>query len=346
MGETRLHLVPNKTEPSNLLAFPAQPLAPIPAFLSYVAVERRLSQNTIKNYETDLMQISEMLPCTLAAATRDQLRHVLSELQAAGRKSRTLARKISVLRHFYTWARRKGLVSRVPLANIPLPKIPLRVVKPITDSEFAKILAVIDERTPEGLRNLAIVRVLDACGLRASELINLTLTDLHLDERYITVFRTKFDKDRSVPIDEAGVNALRDYLARSRLALYSGRGELLPLAENPAWAERDKGRQIRWGKAKAAKQPDKVFPITRQRLQQIIRQLSRQAGLPVLKHPHQLRHRLASGLIEAGMDVALVRDIMGHSCTDSTVRSYVHLNLNFAQETFRNTHPRAGSPKK
>ena len=278
-------------------------------FLSYLTNERRLSDHTIDGYGRDLCQFNRLLPAGLMKATSSELRSAFTELQASGMKPRSLARKHSSLRHFYRHMRRRRLVFAIPLNNIPLPRCGKCLPKPIGDEDFAKLLGACDQRTALGIRDLAILRVLDSCGLRASELIRLELTDLHLNDEYLVVREGKGDKDRFTPIDKPAVSALCEYLARSRPVLYS------------------------------RKSPSRVFPFTRQGLVYILHELSGRAGVQRY-HPHQLRHRLGTMLIRQGLELREVADILGHSSTDTT-EGYVALDLNDLRKVFRNTHPRA-----
>lgn len=173
------------------------------------------------------------------------------------------------------------------------------------NADFAKLVKACNKRTAAGLRDLAVLRVLDSCGLRGSELTHLTLDDLHLedaDKAHIIVRAGKGDKDKFAPIDKAGAAALLRYLAKGRPALY---------AEVPH--KHCYARQ--WAKRKA--DATRVFPYTRQRIFQIIRDLCRRANIAPL-HPHQLRHRLGSWLVSHGLELREVADILGHSSTDTT----------------------------
>jgi site-specific recombinase XerC len=160
------------------------------------------------------------------------------------------------------------------------------------------------------LQERALLRILDSCGLRVSEVTALNSKDLKLNEGYLFVRQSKGDKDRFVPMDQPAIDALRDYLQRSRGILYPG------------------------------EKSDRVFPITRQRAWQIIQALGKQAGTSELYHPHQLRHRFGTEMTKAGMGQREVADLMGHSSVDTT-QGYVALDTGHLEESFRKFHPRA-----
>ena len=281
-------------------------MSPVEQFLAYCAAERKLTENTVENYGQDLRQFGELLPVALEKASRDQVRQVFIELQAGGLSPTSLARKMSTLRHFYSYLRRKRLIATIPLHNIPLPKRGKRLPKPVSTADFEKLLNAVDGTTEMGLRDCAVLRVFDSCGLRCSELVSLTLADLHLDEGYIVVRHGKGDKDRFVPIDALGAKALSDYL-QVWPALYPDEARL--------------------------------FPFTRQRIWQIMQLVSERAGI-AFKHPHQLRHRFGSELTRSGLEMREVADLMGHSSVDTTLQ-YVGLDLGYIRKIFRETHPLA-----
>jgi integrase/recombinase XerD len=278
-------------------------------FLAYLTAERGLAQNTLESYEYELKQFDQLLPNGLQQASRDELRKVFAELQNGGLSPRSQARKMSALRHFYDYLRRKRIVAENPLRNIPLPKLGHREPKPVNDADFDKLLSVPDTTTPTGLCEYALLRVFDSCGLRCSELVSLKPEDLHLDESHLIVCKGKGDKGRFVPIDEPGAQALTEYMERGWPVLYSG--------------------------------ATRIFPLTRQRIWQILRALCIRAGVPP-KHPHQLRHRFGSEVTKAGLELREVADLMGHESVDTT-QQYVGLDLHYLREIFRKTHPRAVS---
>jgi len=282
--------------------------SPVEQFLAYLAAERGLSKNTIESYGQDLQQFGGLLPNGLEKASRDEVRQVFVELQAGGLSPTSLARKMSTLRHFYAYLRRKRLVATIPLHNIPLPKLGKRLPKPVSTTDFEKLLNAV-HTTEMGLRDLAILRLFDSCGLRCSELVNLTEPDLYLDEGYIVVRHGKGDKDRFVPIDTLGAKALSDYI-RVWPALYP--------------------------------HETRLFPVTRARVWQLLQELCERARITA-KHPHQLRHRFGSELTRSGLEMRDVADLMGHASVDTTLQ-YVGLDLGYMREIFRKTHPRAVRP--
>ncbi len=309
----------------------------IAAFLSYCTIERRLAAKTLSSYSLDLGQFTRLLPNGLVKATRDDVRAAFAELQAGGLEPRSLGRKMSTLRQFYRYIRRKGIVTGIPLRNILLPKMRKALPKPVNDEDFAKLLRAADAHTPQGLRDLALLRTLDSCGLRVSELVRLLRDDLHLEEGYIIVRSGKGDKDRFAPIDAPGVQALRNYMERGRPALMDATVSVGQISSESAC----QAAHAKWAKAK--ENDARIFPFTRQRVWQILRKLCVCAGLPAPKHPHQLRHRLGSSLVQAGLELREVADILGHASTDTT-EIYVALDLSYIREVFRKSHPRAVLP--
>ncbi len=310
----RLFLVPRPSATQIQTPVPKDNSELVSKFMEYLFTERRLARNTVQSYALDLLQAARMLPCSLQTATRDDLRQMFARFQRNGIKATSLARKLSTLRHFYQYLRRKKLITTIPLQNIPLPKRLMRLPKPVSDPDFVKLVKACDSRTPEGLRDLAVLHVLDSCGLRGSELTHLTLDDLHLSEGHIIVRAGKGDKDRFAPIDKTGIDVLLAYLATSRPVL----------------------------RRKRKADPSQIFPYTRQRIFQIIRAICKRANIAPL-HPHQLRHRLGSSLVRAGLELREVADILGHTSTDTT-EIYVGLDFSYLRKVFRETHPRIERP--
>jgi integrase/recombinase XerD len=304
-------------------------------FLAYLELERGLSRNTLEAYRVDLFQLGEFLRARGVGAldvTHRDLAAFLSEL-ADGSEDRggrppvspaTLQRKAACLRSFYRHLRREGLLERDPTAELRGPPRLQRLPAVLTREEVALLLrqpavggggARVEELV---LRDRALLEVMYACGLRASETIALELADLDLEEGMLRA-RGKGSKERIVPVGRQAVAALRAWCERGRPALLSaGRVE-----SSAALFLNHRGR-----------------PLTRQGLYKIVQGHARSAGLSERMSPHTLRHTFATHLLAGGCDLRSLQDMLGHADL-ATTQVYTHLSAERLKGVYFKAHPRA-----
>jgi len=290
-------------------------------FLDYLKVEKGLASLTVSAYESDLEQFAEFLEAKrrdLAAARRQDVRDFLSGLFSHSVKDRSVARKLSALRHFYKYLLLDRMIAHDPTLEIDSPKqwkilpkslagaeinLMLKSTETHGDSPFAAAIAE---------RDRAMLEVLYAAGLRVSELIGVKLEDLKLELGHVLV-RGKGDKERIVPLGRAAQEAIRAYQQNARLALLQGR--VSPML----FVRRGGGR------------------LSRQRVWQMVSAASaggRHAS------PHTLRHSCATHMVENGADLRTVQTILGHADI-STSQIYTHVALDRLKTVYRTYHPRA-----
>jgi integrase/recombinase XerD len=292
-------------------------------FLAYLELERGLSRNTLVAYRADLAQLRAFLGARelrLLDARHGELAAFLAEL-ASGSPERaavapaTLQRKTACLRSFYRHLRREELLTHDPTADLRGPRRSQRLPAVLSREEVAALLAGPRGSEPLALRDRALLEVLYACGLRASEAIALELGDVDLDEGMLRA-RGKGSKERLIPVGRQAVAALGAWCARGRPALVGPSTQSALLL----------GRRGR--------------PLTRQGLYKIVQGHARRAGLHERMSPHTLRHSFATHLLAGGCDLRSLQEMLGHADL-TTTQVYTHLSAETLKEVYFSAHPRA-----
>jgi integrase/recombinase XerD len=292
-------------------------------FADYLKVEKGLSRLTVEAYGRDLDQFAEYLARakrTLLKARREDIRNFLDQLFASHMDGRSVARKLSALRHFYRYLLLDRHVATDPTLNIETPRQWKVLPKSLGREEVGELLAARPEPPARKnrnsaaleLRNRAMLEVLYAGALRVSELAGVERQDLKLDMGYVLV-RGKGDKERIVPLGVPAQEALKTYLQSARPTLAGQRSSTL-LFIGPG-ARR----------------------LTRQRIWQLVAGASKNG-----RHtsPHMLRHSCATHMVEQGADLRTVQTILGHADI-STTQVYTHVALDHLKGEYRKHHPRA-----
>jgi len=291
-------------------------------FLSYLELERGLSRNTLDAYRTDLHQYGEFL----SAHDRDALRarpvdvaDFLAELATGeGRppcSAATVHRKAACLRSFYKHLRRDELIGDDPTAALSAPRRAKKLPQVLNYAEVQKLLAAPRGGEPTALRDRALLEVMYACGLRASETIGLELADVDMREGFLRA-RGKGSKERLVPLGRKAIAAIAAYLR-------GGRPKLVGERHEPKLFVNFRGG-----------------PLTRQGLYKIVQRHARDAGLSGRMSPHTLRHSFATHLLAGGCDLRAVQEMLGHADI-STTQMYTHLSGERLKEVYFSAHPRA-----
>ena len=293
------------------------------SFIDYLKIEKGLASLTVSAYSRDIGQFAAILDRgkrTLVTARREDVRGFIQQLFSNSVDGRSVARKLSALRHLYRFLLLDKRIERDPTLNIPLPKQWKILPKSLGRNEVEQMLAIEGTVTSPAdaalrLRNRAMFEVFYAGALRVSEIVSLKLEDVKLDMGYVLV-RGKGDKERIVPLGRSAQEALSVYLRDARPLLAGQRNSpFLFIA--------------RGGKK-----------ITRQRVWQMVKDASASTGRKV--SPHMLRHSCATHMVENGADLRTVQTILGHSDI-STTQVYTHVALDRLKNVYRNHHPRAKS---
>ena len=265
-------------------------------FLSYLEFERGLSRNTLEAYRGDLLQLGrfrgEPHLSALEASPAD-ISDFLTGLATGDDDLRpsspaTIHRKSACLRSFYRHLRREGLRESDPTATLSAPRRSRKLPQVLTRGEVEKLLSQPRGTDPHALRDRALLELMYASGLRASEAIGLELGDVDAEERVLRA-RGKGAKERIVPIGQAALKALTAYLERGRPKLVKDRPEVHLFVN------------FRGG------------PLTRQGLYKIVRRHAQTAGLADRMSPHTLRHSFATHMLGEGADLRLIQELLGHS---------------------------------
>jgi integrase/recombinase XerD len=292
-------------------------------FLAYMELERGVSQNTLQSYRSDLLQFGEFLEqrgTSAEAAGPQDVSGFLTGLaagdgDAAPVATATVKRKAACLRSFYRHLRREGVRESDPTAGLSTPRKSQKLPHVLGRAEVQRLLEQPKGTAPIALRDRALLELMYACGLRATEAITLEPGNLDLKDRVARV-RGKGDKERIVPIGTEAAKAVEAYLRRGRAALVGAR------------EERRLFVNFRGG------------GLTRQGLYKVIERHAKTAGLAGKMSPHTLRHTFATHLLAGGCDLRSVQEMLGHADI-ATTQLYTHLSSEHLKEAYFKAHPRA-----
>jgi integrase/recombinase XerD len=291
-------------------------------FLSYLELERGLSRNTLNAYRTDLLQYGEFLAVrdidALFARPADVADFLADLATGIGRpacSASTIHRKTACLRSFYKHLRRDELIGDDPTAALSAPRRAKKLPHVLNYAEVQKLLAAPVGSEPTTLRDRALLEVMYASGLRASETIGLELSDIDLHEGFLRA-RGKGSKERLVPLGRKAIAAISAYMRGGRAKLVGERHEVKLFVN------------FRGG------------PLTRQGLYKIVQRHARTAGLEGRMSPHTLRHSFATHLLAGGCDLRAVQEMLGHADI-ATTQMYTHLSGERLKDVYFKAHPRA-----
>jgi integrase/recombinase XerD len=293
-------------------------------FLAYLEFERGLSRNTLEAYRSDLLQFGAHLKATdvdVLDVDHSDLTSFLDVL-AAGSDERpaarpaTLQRKAACLRSFFRHLRREALIDHDPTADLRAPRKSQKLPAVLSRGEVDRLLRTPIGDHPSALRDRALLELMYACGLRASEAIDLEVGDIDLKAGVLRA-RGKGSKERLVPIGGAAIDAVRRYLddGRPTLTLTTDARELFVNRRGTG--------------------------LSRQGLYKIVQRHARTAGLEHRMSPHTLRHTFATHLLAGGCDLRAVQEMLGHADI-ATTQIYTHLSTDRLKDVYFSAHPRAG----
>ena len=297
-------------------------------YLAHLEFERGLSRNTLAAYRTDLLQFGAFLgerDTEATEASASDLSDFLAQLASGDSQnngtsspacsSATVNRKAACLRSFYRHLRREELITADPAAELATPRRGRKLPEVLSYAEVQKLLAQPRGSEPTDLRDRALLELMYASGLRASETIGIELSDLDLEAGVLRA-RGKGSKERLVPVGQKALAAVRVYLR-------SGRPELIRDHDENALFLNFRGGAL-----------------TRQGLYKIVLGHAETAGLKGKMSPHTLRHSFATHLLTGGCDLRSVQEMLGHADL-STTQLYTHLSGEELKEVYFSAHPRA-----
>ncbi|EXJ15121.1 site-specific tyrosine recombinase XerD [Imhoffiella purpurea] len=290
----------------------------IEGFADALWMERGLSRNTLSAYQSDLrafaLWVARERGRDLAQAQREDLLGYLTLLADQGRKPRSTARLLSCLRQFYQHLLRTGLIAEDPSARVDSPKLGRPLPKSLSESEVEALLGAPDTQDPRGHRDRTMLEVLYASGLRVTELVTLTPSQVSLTQGVVRIMG-KGGKERLVPLGEEACAWLKGYVQGPRMDLLGGRVSdyLFPTARSDC--------------------------MTRQTFWLLIKRYAIQAGVVKPLSPHTLRHAFATHLLNHGADLRVVQMLLGHSDL-STTQIYTHVARERLKQLHARHHPR------
>lgn len=296
-----------------------QDLVRIEQFLDALWLERNLSENSLSAYRRDLSMVVEWLHhrgLSLVTAQSGDLQTLLAERVEGGYKATSTARMLSAVRRLFQHLYREKIRDDDPSALLASPKLPQRLPKDLSEAQVERLLQAPTVEEPIELRDKAMLEVLYATGLRVSELVGLTMSDVSLRQGVVRVIG-KGNKERLVPLGEEAVYWLEQYLTHGRPWLLNGQSLDILFPSNRA---RQMTRQTFWHR---------------------IKHYAQLAGIDSEKlSPHVLRHAFATHLLNHGADLRVVQMLLGHSDL-STTQIYTHVATERLRQLHQQHHPRA-----
>ncbi len=300
----------------------------IRAFIDHLETEKAYSAATVRAYRTDLVEYLRMateslqgvdpgaagLPLRIDRVDALQVRIYLGQLHRRNRKS-TIARKLSALRAFYAFLIRQRLVTENPMASVLTPKQDRPIPRYLPVDDMFRLLDAIPVDDLLGLRNRAMFELLYSTGIRVSELAGLDTGDVDMTGSMVRV-TGKGNRERIVP---AGAKALGS-VARYRERLQQERK--IPGNDGGAMFLNHRGGRL-----------------TTRSIARILEQIARRIGVEIPVSPHGLRHSFATHLLDAGADLRVVQELLGHKSL-STTQKYTHVSIDRLMATYDKAHPR------
>ena len=285
----------------------------IAEYKSYLRIERALSRNTIESYCSDIEKLAEYIgkDTSFDSISVENLRDFVEQLVNQNISKRSQSRIISSLRSFFNFLTLEQTIKEDPTEKLSSPKIGRYIPEVLSVEEVSRIIDSVDLSKPEGHRNKAMLELLYSCGLRVSELVDMRISDLFLDEGFIRIVG-KGNKERLVPIGEAASDALVEYL-ENRPAEFSSTDHVF---------------LNRYGK-----------PLSRVSAFKTVKILALRAGVTKDISPHTFRHSFATHLIENGADIRLVQEMLGHESV-TTTEIYTHIDSSTWHSNILEHHPR------
>lgn len=280
-------------------------------YLDYIKYERKLSLNTYNSYQNELKNFYLFCQKPIAKASSSDINKYLKE--STSLKPRSMAHFITVIRNFYRFLTTEKIISKDPTENIKSPKLPQKLPVFLTEEEVANLLDI-DLNNAYDYRNKAMLELIYATGMRVSELVNLTLVNLDLENDYIRIMG-KGSKERIIPLGDTAIYYLEKYLNDYRLQL------LKKLPSNYVFINNHRQK------------------ISRQGFFKIVKKECLKHGIKKNISPHILRHSFATHLLSHGADLRVIQELLGHEDI-STTQIYAHLVNDKIKKDYDH-HPRS-----
>ena len=296
-------------------------------FLRYLTIERNSSEHTRISYKTDIYQFIDFLEASVDSdthnadiryITRLDIRLWLGELADKGLTRSTIARKVASLRSFFKYCYKRGHIAKNPAHLLLVPKKEKRLPKTVTANGISRMMELADGDEPIDHQNHSILELLFGTGIRLSELTQLSLEDLNLKQNQILI-HGKGNKQRIVPLGKHALDTLTRHL-NTRPSLFGDKTD--PDAKQAVFI---------------APGGQRVYP---RYIQRLVKSFIEQASEVSQKSPHVLRHSFATQLLDAGADIRVIKELLGHTNLSST-QIYTHTSVEHLKNVYNQAHPRA-----
>lgn len=287
-------------------------------YVQYLCLERSYSKNTLDAYRRDLQKLLVFYAdnhIDYRTVTLEQLDQFAGQLREEGIQARSVARILSGVRSFYRFLTLEKEVEQDPTELLESPQIGKHLPEVLSVEEIDSIISVIDVSKPEGVRDRAIIEVLYGCGLRISELCNLRISQLYLEDKYIRV-KGKGSKERLVPIEGVAIERVREWLV-TRMGC-----KVKPSEEDYVFVSLTRGSRL-----------------SRISLFVYIKDYAESAGIKKNISPHTFRHSFATHLLEGGANLRAIQMMLGHEDI-STTEIYMHIDKSKLRTEILEHHPR------
>jgi len=288
-------------------------------FIEYLEYEKGYSKKTIINYEKDLELFNNYLKqekiTKIENINHNTIRKYLTNLHDKNYKSKTIARKISTLRSFFKYNLKNKTIKTNPMTLISNPKQEKTLPKYLKYKDLERMINSIDTSSKEGIQNKLIIELLYSTGIRVSELVNIKLKDIKIKENQITILG-KGNKERIVLFGKTAKTVLEQYIKEYK-EYYQGN------IMNEYLLINKKGK-----------------PLTTNKIELIVKKITRECSLKHNISPHTLRHTFATHMLENGADLKTVQELLGHENLKTTA-IYTHVTNERLKHVFINSHPRA-----
>lgn len=286
-------------------------------YIRYMKLQRNYSGNTLEAYILDINKLLKFLKdngISPEAAKLSDIQCFAASLHDIGISPRSQCRILSGVRAFYKYLYLDGYIKDDPTELLESPKLGDHLPEVLTTEEVDRLEQAIDLSKWEGQRNKAIIEVLFSCGLRVSELVNLKMSALYLDEQFVRI-TGKGNKERLVPISENAIKQLKFwFIDRNHMKIKPGEEDYVFLNRRGAH-------------------------LTRTMILIMIKRLGAEAGIQKTISPHTLRHSFATALLEGGADLRAIQSMLGHESIGTT-EIYTHIDTHTLREEILNHHPR------
>ncbi len=289
-------------------------------FITYLALEKSLADNSISAYRVDLQRYVDYLKMRKISDVEEiaplMIQDFTGLLNELGLSANSIARNFSSLRHFHKFLVLEGMAEKEPTEALETPRLDRKLPEILSLEELEKIIECPDPETPMGIRDRAMLETLYGLGLRVSELINLRTESILWDEQVARIIG-KGNKERYIPVGGQALHWLKQCIVRARPVIIR---------------ERAGGSEVFLNR--------RAEPLSRMGVWKIVRKYVVEAGIQRRVYPHIFRHSFATHLLENGADLRAVQEMLGHSDI-TTTQIYTHVSRQYLKEVYKSHHPRS-----